>query len=144
MSHTIIELYVKFIPTNLFRLGSRNSPQLHKLRTMPPRKISEVFDIEIYEQNGIAYVAADSGGISTFDRKSGFGDFWWVIPKGVNIPAGLRVSRDFNPKPGSGPTHYTIRPVCDMHLARYIYLLEELAKSAERTFETENIKQGKV
>lgn len=135
MSKTVVEMFVRVVPTNLFRSGTKNAPQLHKLRTMPPRTIEESFDIEIYKKGGIDFVSKDTGGISTFDReKPGFGDFWWKIPKGTQIPLGLRVSRDFNPKPSTQPTHYTIRPACDMPLTQYISLLQELALSAERTF----------
>lgn len=135
MSHTVVEMYVKVVPVNLFRNGGKNSPQLHKLRTMPPRTIEQSFDIQIYSSNGIDYVSKDTGGISTFDReKSGFGEFWWKIPKGTKIPTGLRISMDFNPKPSIGPTHYTIRPLHDMPLTKYISLLEELAMSAESLF----------
>jgi len=74
--------------------------------------------------------------ISIFDReRSGFGGFWWRISKGTKIPAGLRISMDFNPKLSSNPTHYTIRPLFDMPLMQYITLLEELALSAEQTFD---------
>ncbi|MCE2030134.1 hypothetical protein [Sessilibacter corallicola] len=135
MSHTIVELYVKVIPVDLFRRGAKNKPQLHKLRTMPPRQIEETFDIELYKKDGVDYVSKDTGGISTFNRaNSNFGAFWWKIPKGTKIPEGLRVSKDFNTNPSQKPTHYTIRPLVDMPLSRYISLLEELAVSAEKTF----------
>jgi hypothetical protein len=144
MSSTVIEMYVKVIPVNLYRNGTKNSPRLHKLRTMPPRTIEQSFDIQIYQKNGTDYVSKDTGGISTFDReKPGFGEFWWVIPKGTKIPSGLRVSMDFNPKPNMNPTHYTIRPLHDMPLSRYIDLLEELAESAERTFALKQEQRGK-
>jgi hypothetical protein len=85
------------------------------------------------------------GGISTFDReKPEFGNFWWKIPKGTKIPLGLRISRDFNPKPSAQPTHYTIRPLVDMPLAHYISLLQELALSAERTFAVTSPKSGRM
>ena len=110
---------------------------------MPPRIIEESFDIQIYDRNGISFVSKDSGGISTFDReKPEFGSYWWKIPKGTKLPLGLRISMDFNPKPSTNPTHYTIRPAVDMALAQYISLLEELAISAEKTFETVVTKSG--
>lgn len=144
MSHTIVEIYVKVIPVNLYRSGAKNSPQLHKLRTMPPRTLEQSFDIQIYKKNGTDYVSKDTGGISTFDReKQGFGGFWWKIPKGTKIPPGLRISMDFNPKPSASPTHYTIRPLFDMPLTRYIYLLEELALSAKRMFEVQQANSAK-
>ena len=144
MSHTIVEMYVKVVPTDLFRSGAKNCPQLHKLRTMPPRTLEQSFDIQIYKKNGIDFVSKDTGGISTFDRiKSGYGDFWWKIPKGTKLPAGLRISRDFNSKPNSKPTHYTIRPLADMPLTQYIALLQELALAAERIFNMSVSKKGR-
>ena len=145
MSHTIIDIYIKVVPTNLYRHGAKNSPQLHKLRTMPPRTIEESFDIELYEKNNISYVSKNTGGISTFNQKNPrFGNFWWVIPKGTKIPQGLRISQDFNSKPGSKPTHYTIRPAIDMPLIEYIRLLDELSKSAERLFEVNTVNKAKL
>ncbi|BFM09576.1 hypothetical protein [Halioxenophilus aromaticivorans] len=143
MSHTVVEMYVKVVPVNLYRNGAKNSPQLHKLRTLPPRTLEQSFDIQIYKKNGTDYVSKDTGGISTFDReKPGFGGFWWKIPKGTAVPPGLRISMDFNPKPSSMPTHYTIRPLFDMPLTKYISLLEELALSAERMFEVKQTKNA--
>ena len=145
MSHTIVEMFIKVVPTHLYRHGAKNSPQLHKLRTMPPRTIEESFDIELYEKNNNTYVSKDTGGISTFNQQNPrFGKFWWVIPKGTKIPVGLRISKDFNSKPSSKPTHYTIRPVFDMPLSQYIGLLDELSASAERLFEVNQKKSGRV
>ena len=144
MSHTIVEMYVKVVPVNLYRNGAKNSPQLYKLRTMPPRTLEQSFDIQIYKNNGIDYVSKNTGGISTFDReKLGFGGFWWKIPRGTKVPLGLRISMDFNPKPSANPTHYTIRPLFDMPLMQYISLLEELALSAERIFEVQKTNSAK-
>lgn len=145
MSNTVVEMYVKVMPTNLFRSGTKNNPQLHKLRTMPPRTIEQSFDIQTYNKNGIDYVSKDTGGISTFDRiRYGFGVFWWKIPKGTKIPPGLRISRDFNPKPSFNPTHYTIRPLIDMPLTQYIALLQKLALSAKRTFDVSTSKKNRI
>lgn len=142
MSHTIVEIFVKVVPRNLFRSGTKNSPRLDKLRTMPPRVVGEAFDIKIHQREGTAYVESDSGGISTFERSiPTAGDYWWVIPKGTKIPLGLRVTQDRNPNPYR-PTHYTIRPAHDMPLSQYITLLQELALSAERTFEVKSTKSG--
>jgi hypothetical protein len=132
MSNTIVEIFVNLTPVHLFRGGSKSSPRLDKLRTMPPRQLGEAFDIAIYDHSGTTYVKKDSGGISTLEKPtSGFADHWWRIPKGTKIPLGLRISRDYNPKPGIKPTHYSIRPLSDMPLSRYISLLQELARSAE-------------
>ena len=52
MSGTIIEIFVKVTPLNLFRSGTKNSPRLDKLRTMPPRISGQAFDVKIYEKMG--------------------------------------------------------------------------------------------
>ena len=144
MSHTIIEMFVKVVPVDLFRSGSINGPNLHKLRTMPPRTIEQSFDVQIYVKNGISFVSKDTGGISTFDKiRPGIGNYWWKIPKGTKIPAGLRISRDSNQTPSSNPTHYTIRPQSDMPLTRYIRLLQELALFAEMTFDASFSKKNR-
>ncbi len=89
MSSTVVEIFVKIIPVNLFRMGTKNNPQLNKLRTMPPRTIEQSFDIQIYQKNGVDFVSRDTGGISTFDReKSGLSGYWWCIPRGTKIPEG--------------------------------------------------------
>ncbi len=112
---------------------------------MPPRTIEETFDIELFEKNNCSYVSKDTGGISTFNQQNlRFGKFWWVIPKGTKIPTGLRISQDFNSKPSSKPTHYTIRPITDMPLSQYIRLLDELSLSAERLFEVKENKSGRA
>lgn len=56
MSHTIVEMYVKVVPVNLYRNGAKNSPQLYKLRTMPPKTLEQSFDIQIYKNNGITFL----------------------------------------------------------------------------------------
>ena len=32
MSHTIVELFLKVIPVDLFRAGAKNNPNLHKFK----------------------------------------------------------------------------------------------------------------
>jgi hypothetical protein len=77
VSHTVVELYVKVVPVDLFRNGARNSPQLHKLRTMPPRTLLQSYDIKLFTKDGIDDVDKDSGGISTFEKElDGLSGMW--------------------------------------------------------------------
>lgn len=143
MSHTVVELFVKVVPVDLFRNGVKNSPQLHKLRTMPPRTLLQSYDIKLFKRDGIDYVDKDSGGISTFEKElNGLSGAWWRIPRGTKIPAGLRISKDHNTRPTLKPTHYTIRPLLNMPLAEYVSLLESLARSAERVIQMDERKSG--
>jgi hypothetical protein len=130
MGQTIEELFFEFLPTDLYRSGTASSPNLHKPRTMPPRNADQVHDVKV------SYVDADSGGLSTFTRPNlRFGNRWWKLPKGTKIPEGLRVSRDTGMNQATGAVHYTIRPLHDMPLWRFIQLLERLAASAVPEFE---------
>ena len=142
MGHTVEEFYFDRLPVDLFRHGSTTSPQLHKPRTAPPRQLSEVHDIQIYQKNGIDWVDCKSGGISLFNKPNlRFGNRWWKLPKGAKIPAFLRVSRDTGVNPITGQIHYTIRPVHDMPLSVFIHHLKELSIAAVPNFD---IPQAKV
>ena len=127
------------MPTDLFRHGSKTNPQLHKPRTMPPRDISQVHDIRIYEKNNIKWVDHQSGGISLFNKPNPkFGNKWWKLPKGAKIPNLLRVSRDKGINPATGQIHYTIRPVHDMPLSMFITVLTQFSSIAIPDFEAES------
>ena len=52
-------------------------------------------DIEMYEDEGMTWVAANSGGISTFSLQ-GSGKNWWKLDQGAEIPNELRVVNDYN------------------------------------------------
>lgn len=136
MGQTIEELYFDTLPTDLYRHGATTSAQLHKPRTMPPRQADQVHDVKIYKKNGVDYVDATSGGISTFNMPNPrFGNRWWKLPKGTKIPAGLRVSRDAGMNRSTGQIHYTVRPLQDMPLSVFINLLQQLSARAVPTFE---------
>ncbi|WP_284321788.1 hypothetical protein [Dyella acidisoli] len=135
MGQTIEELFFEALPTDLYRHGTMTSPQLHKPRTTPPRQADQVHDVKIYTKNGIDYVDATSGGISTFNMPNlRFGNRWWKLPKGTKIPSGLRVSRDAGINHATGQIHYTIRPLHDMPLSTFITLLQQLSAHAVPTF----------
>lgn len=136
MPHTIEELYFDCLPVDLFRHGTTTSAQLHKPRTAPPRQIDEVHDIQVYRKNGVEWVDCESGGISLFNKPNlRFGNRWWKLPKGVKIPAVLRVSRDAGINPVTGQIHYTIRPRYDMPLSLFIHKLKELSLFAVPNFD---------
>ncbi|MBU1310079.1 MAG: hypothetical protein KKE30_11180 [Gammaproteobacteria bacterium] len=135
MSQIIEELYFEKLPVDLFRHGTTTSPQMHKPRTMPPRELGEVHDLKIYKKGGIDWVDHESGGISLFNKPNlRFGNRWWKLPKGAQIPSGMRVSRDKGMNPVTGQIHYTIRPLHDMPLSSFIQKLKDFSAVAMPDF----------
>ena len=72
-------------------------------------------DIEIFDRNGEWWVAASSGGISTFSIV-GRGKNWWRLDEGMEIPTELRVVNDYG-------NHYLWEPSYAMSLEDYNYAL---------------------
>ena len=135
MGQIIEELYFDFLPTDLYRHGSTTNPQMHKPRTMPPRKTGQVHDLKIYKKNSVDWVDSESGGISLFNKPNPrFGNRWWKLPKGTKIPSTFRVSRDKGINKVTGQIHYTIRPMYDMPLSTFIHHLNRFSKSAIPNF----------
>jgi len=69
-------------------------------------------DIVIYQKGNIAWVAARSGGVSTFSVQ-GSGMNWWCLPAGFDYPAELWVVNDHG-------NHYNWEPSVDMPLADFL------------------------
>ncbi|WP_445772135.1 Tse2 family ADP-ribosyltransferase toxin [Rheinheimera sp.] len=79
--------------------------------------------------------AEQSGGISLFNKPNlRFGNRWWKLPKGAQIPSGMRVSRDKGMNPVTGQIHYTIRPLHDMPLSSFIQKLKDFSAVAMPDF----------
>jgi hypothetical protein len=72
-------------------------------------------DIVAFQINGIDWVAASSGGVSTFSAQ-GSGKNWWLLPAGFDYPNELLVVNDHG-------NHYNWEPNVDMTLADFIALL---------------------
>lgn len=62
--HTPIKFYVK-LPADLFRGGTSSRHRFDYLRTMPPRKAHEVYDVKIHPVTKI--IDHRSGGLSLFN-----------------------------------------------------------------------------
>lgn len=127
--------YISEFPVELWRAGSENDPDFHKLR-LPPRPPGKSVDIIPYPHpvTKEPWVRALSGGASTFDgphpefRRG----WWWIVPKGTAIPLGLAITKQsYNPK--TGVTHYTVAPGKDMPLKEFIDLLKNLKAAARRS-----------
>jgi hypothetical protein len=77
-------------------------------------------DINIYERNGEPWVAANSGGISTFSIL-GRGKNWWQLDEGIEIPSELRVVNDYG-------NHYLWEPSYAMRLEDYAKILASIGE----------------
>jgi len=75
-------------------------------------------DISSFERDGILWVAARSGGVSTFSSQ-GVGQHWWRLPRGYTYPRTLYVVNDH-------ANHYNWEPNADMPLSEYVAILAEV------------------
>ena len=75
-------------------------------------------DIHTFEKNGALWVAARSGGVSTFSIQ-GPGKNWWELPQGYIYPDNLYVVNDHG-------NYYSWEPNVDMPLSDYVALLAAL------------------
>ena len=89
-------------PVNLYRMGNAISPRIHHIREK---------DVELYEKQGELWVAANSGGISTF-AVLGYGKNWWRLDVGAEILNELRVVNDHG-------NHWLWEPIYTMPLEVY-------------------------
>src|SRR5436305_5260564 len=71
--------------TDLYRRGNVAGPRMTQVRIGK--------DIVIFHINGIEWVAARSGGVSTFSVQ-GPGKNWWLLPAGFDYPHELLVVND--------------------------------------------------
>jgi hypothetical protein len=93
--------------TDLYRMGSTSSPRMDHVRLGK--------DIAPFEKDGVLWVAARSGGVSTFSMQ-GFRRNWWRLPQGYAYPDALSVVNDHG-------NHYSWEPRVEMPVADYVALL---------------------
>jgi hypothetical protein len=93
---------VRKTPVDLYRMGNAISSRMENIRAK---------DIDIYEAEGTMWVAANSGGISTFSIR-GSGKNWWKLDLDAEIPNELRVVNDYG-------NHWLWEPSYSMPLAEY-------------------------
>ncbi len=77
-------------------------------------------DLDIYESSGELWVAANSGGISTFSSR-GRGKNWWRLDEGINLPVELRVVNDYG-------NHYLWEPSYAMPLEEFTMALSSIGE----------------
>lgn len=92
-------------------MGNSISPRMNHIREQ---------DIEILDRNGIYWVSANSGGISTFSIV-GRGKNWWQLEEGLSIPTELRVVNDHG-------NHYLWEPSYTMKLEDYEIALSSIGE----------------
>ncbi len=93
--------------TDLYRRGSALSPRMDQVRAGK--------DISLFERNGVLWVAARSGGVSTFSIR-GVGRNWWRLPQGYSYPNELHIVNDHG-------NHYNWEPNMNMPFSDYVALL---------------------
>lgn len=98
---------VRKTPVDLYRMGNAISSRMENIR---------VKDIDIYDSDGKMWVAANSGGISTFSIR-GSGKNWWKLDSEAEIPNELRVVNDYR-------SHWLWEPSYSMRLDEYQCVIE--------------------
>src|SRR6266566_2022563 len=102
-----MDVLMPITTTDLFRRGNASGPRMANVRIGR--------DIVVFQINGFDWVAARSGGVSTFSAQ-GFGTNWWLLPAGFDYPDELLVVNDHG-------NHYNWEPNVDLTLADFIALL---------------------
>ncbi len=92
---------------DLYRRGNASGPRMTQVRIGK--------DVLTYSAGGTDWVAARSGGVSTFSTL-GPGRNWWVLPAGSDYPDDLIVVNDHG-------NHYSWEPNADLPLADFVTLL---------------------
>lgn len=98
-------------PVDLYRMGNATSSKLENVRAK---------DIGMYIKGKETWVAANSGGISTFAIR-GNGKNWWKLDQGTEIPNELRVVNDYG-------HHWLWEPSYSMPLDTYQEALQLVGK----------------
>lgn len=115
-----------FAPEDLYRLGNSTGPRLTNVRR--PK------DVDTTEINGITIVISNGKGISLSTKgrldKTPMSGWVWKIPKGTQVPQGLKLIND-------RPEHYSICPTSNMPLDEFIGLLSKLALKCQKVFKKE-------
>jgi hypothetical protein len=96
-------------PVDLYRMGNALSPRLDNIRDQ---------DIQMYEDGDRTWVAANSGGISTFSVRRNSKN-WWKLDQGTEIPNELRVVNDHG-------SHWLWEPSYSMPIDTYREALQSV------------------
>lgn len=102
--------------TDLYRRGNAGSSRMTHVRVGK--------DVPVFQINGIDWVAAHSGGVSTFSVQRP-GANWWHLPAGYDYPDELAVVNDHG-------DHFNWEPNVEMPLADYITLLADVESAFQK------------
>lgn len=109
------------VPEDLYRLGNSSDARLTRVRR--PQ------DVNTLEMNGIVIVVANGKGVSLLTRaridKTPISGWLWRLPKGTQMPFGLRLIND-----RSG--HFCLCPIRNMPLDEFKGLLAKLAMKCRK------------
>jgi hypothetical protein len=103
---------------DLYRSGNTTSNRMGDVRPLVDEGGKKKGDIEIVTREGVEWVVAGTGGVSTFTTPRPPSTKWWKLPAESEIPDQLEVTEDT-----SLPGHYLWEPKEDMTLAQYKELL---------------------
>lgn len=92
---------------DLFRMGNATSARLDHVRPI---------DVHQFLSNGVIWVKAGTGGVSTFDRIASVPGRWWKLSAGYDYGGLLLVWNDHG-------HHWAWEPAVDMTLSQYTGLL---------------------
>ena len=108
--------------TDLYRSGNAASSRLDQFRVPPG-----AFDIDTYtDSQGVVWVKANSGGVSTWEKPDVAWSKTWRLPGGSNFSSDLRVWSD-------APGHWLWEPMVDMQIQRYRDALTQASNLFVRT-----------
>src|SRR6266705_3035576 len=93
--------------TDLYRRGNALGPRMTHVRVGK--------DVLTFLRNGVEFVQAHSGGVSTF-AVHGPGRNWWRLPQGSDYPNEISVINDH-------ADHYNWEPNTYLHLSDFVALL---------------------
>lgn len=93
---------------NLYRSGNATGPLLDRLRMSGGN-----FDIGTYaDAQGVVWVTANTGGVSTWDKPDTGWSKTWMLPAGSVFPNDLILWND-------APGHWLWEPAADMPIQQY-------------------------
>ena len=93
--------------TDLDRRGNASGPRMTHVRVGK--------DVTVFRRDGVDWVQARSGGVSTFSAP-GFGTLWWELPAGYEYSDDLIVVNDHG-------GHFSWEPRIDLPLTEFVALL---------------------
>ena len=96
--------------TDLYRRGNAAGPRMTHVRIGK--------DVTVFRRDGVDWVQARSGGVSTF-ATPGIGNLWWELPAGFEYPDDLIVVNDHG-------GHFSWEPQIDLPLTDFVALLKSI------------------